>query len=149
MPVISFETEGFAMAIPATALVTETAGVKIPSAIVRAVPNRHWRVVRQPPSSMPNFLPRQREANAVWETLLTDWHGWPQAACARHWTASPSRWSAPTDSLLPSNSSRAGKDLGRERKFLPRLIDSQQFILYEGWAVSSPSEVPKYRQMKT
>ena len=41
IPVISPCTEGFATAIPATALVTETAGVKIPSAIVSAVPKRH------------------------------------------------------------------------------------------------------------
>ena len=40
------EIDGFATAMPATALVTETAGVKIPSARVRLVPNRHWRNVR-------------------------------------------------------------------------------------------------------
>ena len=36
----SFATDGLAMAIPETALVTETAGVKTPSARVREVPNR-------------------------------------------------------------------------------------------------------------
>ena len=57
---MSPETFDFAIAIPATALVTETAGVNTPSAIVRlnwhecipklitnsiayAVPNRHYR----------------------------------------------------------------------------------------------------------
>lgn len=40
IPVISLETEGLATAIPPTALVTETAGVKTPSASVRLVPNR-------------------------------------------------------------------------------------------------------------
>lgn len=40
--VISDPTEGLATAIPLTALVTETAGVKIPSAMVNAVPNKHW-----------------------------------------------------------------------------------------------------------
>jgi hypothetical protein len=39
---ISFVTEGLATAIPPTALVTETAGVKIPSAMVKPVPNKHW-----------------------------------------------------------------------------------------------------------
>ena len=38
--VTSDDTLGFATAIPATALVTETAEVKIPSARVRLVPNR-------------------------------------------------------------------------------------------------------------
>ena len=33
--IVSFETDGFATAMPPTALVTETAGVKTPSAIVR------------------------------------------------------------------------------------------------------------------
>ena len=37
--VMSDETLGFATAIPATALVTETAGVKTPSASVKLVPN--------------------------------------------------------------------------------------------------------------
>lgn len=41
MGATSLATDGFATAIPATALVTETAGVKMPSAIVRDVPNRH------------------------------------------------------------------------------------------------------------
>jgi hypothetical protein len=40
--VISAITEGFAMPIPPTALVTETAGVNIPSAIVKLVPNKHF-----------------------------------------------------------------------------------------------------------
>lgn len=40
--VTSLATDGLATAMPATALVTETAGVKIPSARVKAVPNRHW-----------------------------------------------------------------------------------------------------------
>lgn len=35
MGIISLLTDGFAMAIPPTALVTETAGVNIPSAIVK------------------------------------------------------------------------------------------------------------------
>ena len=34
------ETSGFAIAIPATALVTEVAGVRMPSARVRLVPKR-------------------------------------------------------------------------------------------------------------
>lgn len=57
--VISFEADGLATAMPPTALVTEIAGVKTPSAMVRlknlldistkvveithAVPNRHWK----------------------------------------------------------------------------------------------------------
>lgn len=41
IPVILPETEGFATAIPAAALVTETAGVRIPSAIVNPVAKRH------------------------------------------------------------------------------------------------------------
>lgn len=43
MPTTSCETEGLATAIPATALVTDTAGVKTPSAKVKAVPNIHFR----------------------------------------------------------------------------------------------------------
>ncbi len=38
--VTSAETDGFATAMPATALVTETAGVNMPSAIVKLVPNK-------------------------------------------------------------------------------------------------------------
>lgn len=38
--VMSPATDGFATAIPPTALVTDTAGVKTPSAIVRLVPNK-------------------------------------------------------------------------------------------------------------
>jgi hypothetical protein len=38
---ILFMTEGWATAMPETALVTETAGVRIPSAIVRDVAKRH------------------------------------------------------------------------------------------------------------
>lgn len=41
IPTTSLETDGFATAIPATALVMETAGVKTPSARVSAVPNMH------------------------------------------------------------------------------------------------------------
>ena len=37
-------TLGFATAIPPTALVTETAGVKTPSAIVRLVPKIHCQI---------------------------------------------------------------------------------------------------------
>ena len=37
---MSLVTDAFATAMPPTALVTETAGVKIPSAIVRLVPKR-------------------------------------------------------------------------------------------------------------
>lgn len=40
----SLVTLGLATAIPATALVTETAGVNIPSAIVKLVPKRHWKI---------------------------------------------------------------------------------------------------------
>lgn len=40
MGTTSAPTLGFATAIPATALVTDTAGVKIPSARVRLVPNK-------------------------------------------------------------------------------------------------------------
>ena len=36
------ETAGLAIAMPATALVTETAGVNTPSARVRLVPKRAW-----------------------------------------------------------------------------------------------------------
>lgn len=36
---MSPDTDGFATAMPPTALVMETAGVKTPSAIVKAVPN--------------------------------------------------------------------------------------------------------------
>jgi hypothetical protein len=39
---MSWTTEGFATPIPPTALVTETAGVNIPSAMVKLVPNKHW-----------------------------------------------------------------------------------------------------------
>jgi hypothetical protein len=42
IPEILFATEGFATAMPPTALVTETAGVKTPSAIVNPVPRRLW-----------------------------------------------------------------------------------------------------------
>ena len=38
--VTSLPTDGFATAIPETALVTDTAGVNTPSASVRLVPNR-------------------------------------------------------------------------------------------------------------
>jgi len=38
---ILFMIEGLATPIPETALVTETAGVRIPSAIVKDVANRH------------------------------------------------------------------------------------------------------------
>lgn len=41
IPVMSFATEGLAIAIPPTALVTDTAGVRMPSAMVRPVPRRH------------------------------------------------------------------------------------------------------------
>jgi hypothetical protein len=41
MGIISWETEGLEIAIPATADVTDTAGVNMPSAIVKLVPNRH------------------------------------------------------------------------------------------------------------
>jgi hypothetical protein len=41
---IWFNTEGLATAIPATALVTETAGVRMPSAIVSEVAKRHYKV---------------------------------------------------------------------------------------------------------
>ena len=37
----SLATEAFATAIPETALVTDTAGVKMPSAKVKAVPKIH------------------------------------------------------------------------------------------------------------
>ena len=40
MGVTSLATDGFATAIPPTALVTDTAGVKTPSASVRLVPNK-------------------------------------------------------------------------------------------------------------
>ena len=40
--VTSLATDGLATAIPDTALVTETAGVKTPSASVRLVPKRLW-----------------------------------------------------------------------------------------------------------
>ena len=43
--VTSLETEGFATAIPPTALVTDTAGVKTPSASVRLVPKRLYAKV--------------------------------------------------------------------------------------------------------
>ena len=39
---MSEETLGFATAIPATALVTDTAGVKMPSAMVKLVPNKAY-----------------------------------------------------------------------------------------------------------
>ena len=42
MPVILSAAEGLATAIPAAALVTETAGVSIPSAIVNPVAKRHF-----------------------------------------------------------------------------------------------------------
>lgn len=42
MPVILSAAEGFATAIPAAALVTETAGVSTPSAIVNPVAKRHF-----------------------------------------------------------------------------------------------------------
>ena len=42
--IIWFNTEGLATAIPATALVTETAGVRMPSAIVSEVAKRHYKV---------------------------------------------------------------------------------------------------------
>ena len=42
IPVMSFATEGFATARPAAALVTETAGVSTPSAIVNPVAKRHF-----------------------------------------------------------------------------------------------------------
>lgn len=41
----SLETLAFATAIPATALVTDTAGVKIPSASVRLVPKRAYNAL--------------------------------------------------------------------------------------------------------
>lgn len=37
-------TDGCAMAIPEAALVTDTAGRKMPSAIIKEVPKRHWEV---------------------------------------------------------------------------------------------------------
>ena len=40
MGVTSLPTDGFATAIPETALVTETAGVKTPSTRVKLVPKR-------------------------------------------------------------------------------------------------------------
>ena len=45
MGVVSLVTDGLATAIPATAEVTDTAGVNMPSAIVRLVPNRHCSMV--------------------------------------------------------------------------------------------------------
>lgn len=42
MPVTLSAVEGFATAIPAAALVTETAGVSMPSAIVNPVAKRHF-----------------------------------------------------------------------------------------------------------
>ena len=42
IPVMSFAKEGFATARPAAALVTETAGVSTPSAIVNPVAKRHF-----------------------------------------------------------------------------------------------------------
>lgn len=41
--VILFETDGFATAIPPTALVTDMAGVNIPLAIIKLVPKRDWK----------------------------------------------------------------------------------------------------------
>lgn len=41
MDATSLMTDGLATAMPATALVTDTAGVKIPSARVKLVPNIH------------------------------------------------------------------------------------------------------------
>jgi hypothetical protein len=38
-------TSGLAAAIPLTADVTDTAGVKTPSAKVRAVPSKHWKAI--------------------------------------------------------------------------------------------------------
>lgn len=40
MGTMSLDTSGFAMAMPPTALVTETAGVRTPSAMAREVPKR-------------------------------------------------------------------------------------------------------------
>lgn len=45
MGIVSLVTDGLAIAIPATAEVTDTAGVNIPSAMVRLVPNRHCSTV--------------------------------------------------------------------------------------------------------
>jgi hypothetical protein len=42
VPVTVLATEGFAMATPEAALVTETAGVSMPSAMVNPVVKRHW-----------------------------------------------------------------------------------------------------------
>jgi len=42
IPVMSLAVEGFATAIPAAALVTETAGVSTPSAMVNPVAKRHF-----------------------------------------------------------------------------------------------------------
>jgi hypothetical protein len=43
--IVSLVTDGLATAIPPTAEVTDTAGVNMPSAIVRLVPNRHYFTV--------------------------------------------------------------------------------------------------------
>jgi hypothetical protein len=44
MGVTSFATLGLEIPMPDTALTTDTAGVKIPSAIVKLVPKRHFKV---------------------------------------------------------------------------------------------------------
>jgi hypothetical protein len=46
MGMMSLVTLGLATAIPATALVTDTAGVNIPSAIVKLVPKRHCEICK-------------------------------------------------------------------------------------------------------
>jgi hypothetical protein len=46
MGMTSLVTLGLATAIPATALVTDTAGVNIPSAIVKLVPKRHYEICK-------------------------------------------------------------------------------------------------------
>jgi hypothetical protein len=78
-------TDGFATPIPATALVTDTAGVKIPSAMVKlgnilgsanfhiniadwayAVPNRHYEDMKLGSNwreAIHNSLPISKEAN--------------------------------------------------------------------------------------
>jgi hypothetical protein len=43
MGMISDDTDALATAIPPTADVTDTAGVRIPSAIVKLVPKRHYK----------------------------------------------------------------------------------------------------------
>lgn len=109
MGATSLMTDGLATAMPATALVTDTAGVKIPSARVKLVPNIHCARVRKDRVWWGGGVPKRRVAIATSERWLTDVSRGSPSPKRR--ATSPRRHSAVLVGIGPDTA----------RMFLPRL----------------------------